>query len=246
MSLFSRLLIVLMLAAVVSPAAEESYPDARDLVAGVLASLPDIPVQVTAQLQSRNEDGDIEKTLNAEMRLDWRGAVPSAKYSIRDAFGANLEGLIISWQADGTAQFRYFRGDPLVIASLPNLSAPICDTDICWIDLTLSYLWWPGGKTVGSESIRGRFCYIVDIPAPPRKSGTYAGVRLWIDPQLHILLKAESYDSGQNPLRRLEVKSFKKVKDLWLIQNIDIQTLATGHKTVLRVTKADSDTGKKD
>jgi len=243
MSFLLRLFIVLLLTAVASPAAENTYPDAGDLIAGVLAALPDIPVRVTAQLQSRNEDGDVEKTLNAEMRLDWHGAVPSAKYSIRDAFGANLEGLIISWQADGTPQFRYFRGDPLVIASLPNLSASIAGTDICWIDLTLSYLWWPGGKTTGSETIRGRFCYIVEIPAPPRKSGTYAGVRLWIDPQLHILLKAESYDSRNNPLRLLEVKSFKKVNDLWLIQNIDIQTLSTRHKTVLRVTKADSETG---
>ena len=36
-------------------------------------------------------------------------------------------------------------------------------------------------------------------------------------------------------LRLVEVKSFKKVRDLWLIQNLDVQTFPGRHRTSLRV-----------
>ena len=73
------------------------WPDAGELVRGVVAGLPDVPVLIRAQLQSKDRRGVIEGVLNAEMKLDWYGRPPSAEYLIRDAFGAEREALRSSW-----------------------------------------------------------------------------------------------------------------------------------------------------
>ncbi len=215
------------------------YPAARELLDEVVGRLPDVPLRVMSELQARSRDGGIERTLNADMQLDWGGAAPSARYTIRDTFGDALEALEIRFGHGGRKTFRYFRGEPGTPAPLPDLYGNIQNTDICWVDLSLSYLWWPGGETVGSEKIKGRFCFIVDLPAPADEEGLYAGVRLWIDPQIHILLQAAGYDRRGEMVKLLEVKSFKKVRDVWVIQDIDVQSFPVRHKTSLRVRKVE-------
>ncbi|HOW96447.1 MAG TPA: outer membrane lipoprotein-sorting protein [Kiritimatiellia bacterium] len=214
---------------------DASWPDAVELVQGVVAGLPDVPVRMEAQLQSKDRRGTIEGTLNAEMKLDWYGQPPSAEYRIRDAFGAEREALRLDWSEPGRPVYRYSRGEPPASEPLPDLYRPIEGTDISWIDLSLSFLWWPGGRTVGMEKIKGRMCYIVEMPAPAGEAGGYAGVRLWIEPRIRMMLQAAAFDAGGEVLRLVEVKSFKKVRDLWLIQNLDVQTFPGRHRTSLRV-----------
>jgi hypothetical protein len=215
-----------------------AYPPAEQLLSTVTASLPAVPVLVKAQIQSRNAGGEVERSFGADMRLDWHGRPPSAKYTINDAFGDTLEGLNIVWPEAGPRELRYFKGDPPVAAKLENLYGAIQGTDIGWTDLSLSYLWWRGGKTVGAEKIKGRYCYIVDLRAPAGEAGEYAGVRLWIDPQIKILLQAAAYDAQGQLVKMLEVKSFKKIRGVWIIQNLDVQSFPIRHKTTLRVKEA--------
>lgn len=214
-----------------------AYPDAQELLDTVTASLPAVPVVVRAHIQSRNTGGKVERTFGAEMRLDWHGRPPSARYTIRDAFGDALEGLDILWRG-GARELRYFKGDPPVSAKLGDVYAPIQGTDIGWTDLSLSYLWWRGGRTVGAEKIKGRYCYIVDLRAPDAEAGEYAGVRLWIDPQIRIMLQAAAYDAQGQLVKMLEVKSFKKIRGVWIIQDLDVQSFPVRHKTTLRVKEA--------
>ena len=220
-----------------------SYPPAAELLDSVKASLPAVPVLVKAHIQSRNAGGEVERSFSAEMRLDWNGRPPSAKYTIFDAFGGALEGLNIVWRDGAPREFQYFRGDPPVAAKLENLYGTIQETDIGWMDLSLSYLWWCGGQTVGAEKIKGRYCYIVDLRAPAgeaaaAQAGGYAGVRIWIDPQIRILLQAAAYDSQGQLVKLLEVKSFKKIRGVWIIQNLDVQSFPIRHRTTLRVKEA--------
>lgn len=220
------------------PASSFAFPDAEELLRGVTDGLPGIPIRIEAKILARSREGELERTLAAVMDLDWHGAAPKARYEIRDAFGAPLEALEVRWRGPAVQELAYQRGDPLETAPAPALDQPIQETDLSWIDLSLAYLWWPGGTTVGAEKIKGRFCYIVDLPAPPGHAGSYAGVRLWIDPQIRILLEAAAYDAEGRMLKLLEVKSFKKIGDVWVIQNIDVQSFPAKHRTSLRVGNA--------
>lgn len=210
-------------------------PDATALLGDVTAALPEVPIRALATLRSVTRGGQEERTLEAEMLLDWNGRRPSARYTIRDAFGDDLEGLNIVWGRHGAREVTYFEGPRLVRASAPPMHEAIQETDISWNDLSLSFLWWPGGTTAGAETIKGRFCYIVDLPAPPDEASEHAGVRLWIDPQIRILLQAATYGDDGELVKLMEVKSFKRIRDVWVIQNVDVHSFPARHKTSLRV-----------
>lgn len=222
-------------------------PAAQELLDGCIGTLPDIPLVITGQLQSKSKDGDIEAKINVEMLLDWQAEPPTARYTLRDNFGHALEHLSVTWPAqsasrngagelpDETPEYRYFQGDPLVAAPLPVLSDPVRGTDISWMDLSLSFLWWPGGKTVGAEELRSRTCYVLEIPAPPGSFGGCSKVRMWIDPQIHIMLRADAYDGDGTFVRRMDVKGFKKINGRWVIQHVEVESYPSRHRTVLRV-----------
>ena len=219
-----------------SVAADDSkLPPAQELLDGCIGTLPDIPLVITGQLQSKSKDGDIETRINVEMLLDWQAEPPTARYTLRDNFGHALEHLAVTWLPDQPPEYRYFQGDPLVAAPVPVLSEPVRNTDISWMDLSLSFLWWPGGKTVGAEELRSRTCYVLEIPAPADSFGGCSKVRLWIDPQINIMLRADAYGADEKFVRRMDVKGFKKINGRWVIQHVEVESYPSRHRTVLRV-----------
>lgn len=213
----------------------DELPAADAILAGVMGALPDIPLLVTGELQSRSKNGKLEQRLNVEMLLDWQDSPPGARYTLRDTFGATISHLGLSWPADGLVEYRFFKGNPLQASPVPNLAEPIEGTDISWLDLSLAFLRWPGAMMRGSEEVKGRDCFVLDIPAPVGEFGECNGVRVWIDPRINILLRAESFNHESKLMRRLEVKSFRKINDRWFIKDIEIQSHPSRHKTILRV-----------
>ena len=229
---FSALLC--LLAAVPFLHAAEDLPPAQSLLDDVIRALPDRPLLINATLQAKTPDGKTDRKLQLEMLLDWQAQPPQARYTIRDNFGKPLKFLGITWPPDAPTEYHFMQGDPLAGAPTPPLGEQIEDTDITWIDLSLSFIHWKGGRTTGHEEVRGRDCYVVDIDAPKGTPG-YSGVRLWIEPKIHILLRAESYNGKIELMRRLEVKSFKKINDRWFLGEIELQSFPSKHKTYLRV-----------
>ena len=250
----------------------QAQPSADQLLRDVVAGLPMDPIHVSGELLVRKRRGVPVASFGFELDADWGATPPQASYRIRDTFGHTLERLTITHSRD--TAYQYAAGDPLQPAELPNLSGSIQGTDLSWIDLTLAYLWWPGGKIVGEESIRSFDCYIVDIPAPEDGSqrsevrgqkpqstphsplptvhsplptvhsppstphspqSTYSRVRLWIGKKAHMMLQAEGYDADDEIVRRLWVRSCKKVDDRWIIKDMEIQRYPVIHRTKLRV-----------
>jgi len=220
----------------------QSDPSAGSLLQEVVARLPREPLTIAGDLKVRERKGLVVQELSFGMRLDW-GSVPStARYTIRDHFGTELEQLTVI--RDGASlRVEYAAGSPPAAAAAPDLYASIQGTDLSWIDLTLSFLWWPDGLIVGQEQVKGRPCYVVEVRAPDaaaaeRSAQTarrYAGARLWIDQDLRMLLQAEGYDADGVAVRRLWVKSFKKIDDRWMIKDMEIQSYPAAHRTKLRV-----------
>ncbi len=229
-----KLVLVIALLAGAAPA-QAQPPDGEQLMMRVRAALPYIPLRITGELQSRDRRGNIVRVNPVEMELDWGAEPPTALYVIRDRFGEETERLEIAWRPGAPAEYTYAQGDPPEPVALEDLNRPIDGLNLDWADLSLSFLWWSGARVVGSERVRGRFCYIVDIPAPENEVTRYAGVRLWIDPETSLLMQADAYDARNRPLRRLQVKSLRKIDDIWMVQNLDIVDHATRERVTLRV-----------
>ena len=55
-----------------------------------------------------------------------------------------------------------------------------------------------------------------------------------------MLLHTAANDAGGIRTRLLQVKSFKKINKVWMIQNLDMQSFPSGHKTVMRVRQVET------
>lgn len=201
----------------------------------VIQALPDIPLVVQGDLTRRDEHGDAEKVLRVEMVLDWKAEVPTARYTVRDAFGDTLEHLAITWRHPGSPEYQYLEGSPLRAAPLPPLNQSIQATDVTWLDLSLSFLWWTGGVRQGEADVRGRLCDVVDVSAPEGYPADFDGMRLWLDRKIGVVMRAEGYDRAGALVRRMDVKSFKKINGRWVIKDIEFQSFPDKTKTGLRV-----------
>ena len=220
----------------------------QPILDAVVAHLPMDALEIHGDITVRKRRGVVLQQFKFDMALNW-GAVPSsASYTIRDGFGKVLESLSIQRSKTIGVRVAYRVGDDDGAPRSLPLYTRIQKTDISWADLTLAFLWWPDSKVVGEDKIRGRDCFVLEVPAPAdetvEKEATaaeastglpYASVRIWIDREMLMLLQAEGLNAKGKPIRKLWVKSLKKIDGQWLIKDMEIQSFPPIHRTRLRI-----------
>lgn len=217
-----------------TPSAER-LPPASELMQGLMKRLPSQSILLTGDLLTAATDEEERTRRGVAILLCYPTL---AQYTIMDAFGRDREQLTVR-RGNGTAAFQYQSGNPLTNAAAPGLGTVIDGTVLTWMDLTLSFLWWPEARTLGLADVRGQPCYMVDAHAPAGSTAPYARVRMWVDTRASMMLMAEGYDALNTPLRRISVKSFKKINDEWMIKDLEIRDLKSERQTVLRVRNAE-------
>lgn len=223
----------------------EALPAAVELLEKVRRTLPREPLLIKGRLQSGGRLGQLATTHYTEVGLSL-GASPSrAVYTLSDAFGTPTERLTVVRHSLPEVQFQYETGQPFTPAPLPDLARTLAGTDLTWNDLSLAFLWWPEGQTLGRDIVKNRECWIVALAAPDGPGNTPAGaeadtpravrLRLWIDTALFLLLQMEDYSPTGQPVRRLSVKNLKKIGEQWMIKNMEIRALPSRHRTVIQI-----------
>jgi hypothetical protein len=208
-------------------------PAVDELMANLLARLPTKPITLNGELVT-TADNTPKSRLNIIIQLRYP---QEATYTIYDTFGKSLQQLTVK-RNNGLTTYRYLAGDPLVSAAVPSLETRIQDTALCWMDLTLGFLWWNGGKIIGRVEARGQPCYLLDRRAPQEEMAPYARVQIWIDTRISMLIQADGYDKLENLSRRLSIKSFKKINHEWMIKDLEVEDLPTQSTTLLRIRDA--------
>jgi hypothetical protein len=216
-------------------------PTAQGLLDDVVAQLPREPLRIEGDIIVRKRRGVVLSQLTFEMSLHWGEAPARARYTIRDAGGSDLEQLTLTRQGSGSPALEYASGNPLARAALPDLAQRIQDTDLSWMDLSLSFLWWRGGRITGTDRVRGRECYVVEVPSPAPR-GAYTAARLWVDRELHMLLRAEGCGADGKVIRRLWVDSLKRVDARWIIKDLEVEGPDPVHRTRLTVREVRTET----
>jgi len=191
---------------------------ADDILAYVRTKLPADPIALTGTLKVRNPKGFTLTRLPVEMELDWGAVKPSAAYRIGD------ETLDISWQ-QGYPSYTFSTE-----GALP--SSAILGTGITWADLSFSVLWWPNAKLIDEGKKINRECYVVDVPVPDSPNT----MRLWIEKKMGMLLEAQTLDEEKQQIRRMKIKSIKKMDGMWVAKDLEITDKASGNKTALQIT----------
>jgi len=105
-------------------------------------------------------------------------------------------------------------------------------TDLTYEDLALKFLYWPNSQLLGSENIRSRNCWKLELQ-PSSKDSQYSRVVLWVDKASGALMRLEGYDSKGQLAKRFEVVSAQKIDDRWFLKQMRIETLQPGSNHVL-------------
>lgn len=211
---------------------------ASRLLENIVRQLSRETISISGDITVRKRHGVVAKELQFELAADWDSVPPVAHYTIRDPVGPAQERMSIIRAEGEPPRFEYAEGIPLSHSKPPNIFDTIRGTDISWADLTLSFLWWRDAIVKGADTIKGRECYLVEVRSPESADAAdkgYARVLLWVDKELQMLLKAEGYNSRDDLMRRLWVKSFKKINDRWMLKDMEIESVPTLHRTRLHV-----------
>lgn len=214
-------------------AAVAELPAVDELMANLLARLPVRPITLTGDLVTTAESTPTSK-FNIVIQLQYP---EKATYTLCDIFGKSLEQLTVH-RHKGLTTYRYLSGDPLTPAAIPSQAARIQNTALCWMDLTLGFLWWHGGKIIGRVEARGQPCYLLDRRAPQEEVSPYARVQLWVDTRISMLIQADGYDKLENLSRRLSIKSFRKIHNEWMVKDLEVEDLANQITTLLHIRDA--------
>lgn len=212
----------------------EPYPSADRILADVRAAFPRERVEMSGELQTLGDDGNVAVEYGVELALHWMADQPAAELKLYDAFGAPLATCSIRYTdaRQGMAEYVFSgTGDG---THPPSVDETIGETVLTWRDLSLEFLWWTNGFYSGENSKKGRPCYILDVPAPEAVSGAHSA-RLWIDREVRALLSAEFFDAEHRSIKKIDVKSFKKVDDLWTLQKLEVVVYPSRRKTILRI-----------
>lgn len=242
-----------------SAGGQEETPPSTNLPSGqrildlVASQLPMDPLLISGRMVVRKQRGVVLKEVRFDMNLNWGAKPATATYTIRDMAGRSLEQLVVTRDGNGANKYTYSAGDPLAGVPVPNIHTPVQSTDATWADMTLAFLWWKNGVTVGTDSVKGFDCYLVDVPAQKAPdevthaalaTSPYAKVRLWIEQKHCLMLQAEGYDTSDRAVRRLWVRSVKKINNRWMIKDMEIQGPSPVHRTKLVVDTVRDSTGK--
>jgi serpin B len=201
----------------------EAIP-ADDILAYVRTKLPSDPIKLTGTLKVRTVKGFTKTSLPVAMQLNWGAAVPTATYRIGD------QSLKITWK-NNQPGYRFSNPEN-------KPASEILNTGLTWTDLSFSVLWWKNAILVKEEKKINRDCYVVEVPIPDSNHT----MRLWIEKKMGMLLEAQTLDSRKKEIRRMKIRSIKKLDGMWVAKDLEITTSASDHKTTLQVTDLQRET----
>lgn len=103
----------------------------------------------------------------------------------------------------------------------------IAGTDVCYEDLSLRFLYWQGGKMVdaGDDArIKGRDCYVVEVPNPNPAVGQFAWVRMWVDKDNGTTWQIDGYGKDGKLKKRFSITSVQRLSDgSWFFKQMKLE-----------------------
>ena len=207
---------------------------AEALMQKVRLSMPEVPLELEAGIRVLDAQGRNLRTVHAEALLTPAEGGRTARYELFDAFGSVLAQMNVAL-GQGRAEFSYALGDPPQAAPLPDLFGPVEGTEISWMELSLSFFWWPNPRLVGTEKVANRWeCQIVEIDCPAEYGVGWSQIRLWVAPAYNAVVRGEAWRGGR-AVKRFEVKSVKKLRQVYMIGDMEVKNLETGARARLKV-----------
>ena len=206
------------------PEADTADADAAAILARVRSSIPEVPLSMSARVTNLDPYG---KPIG---RIDARGELfPAAKGE-----PTTLRYTLLS--PEETVSVRLLPGAPEAIPPV-DWRARIRDSIATWGDLSFSFFHWKNPRIAGHETLPGRGpCTILSLDAPAGFEGD--GARLWVHDGYGAVLRGEILLAGR-PVKRYEVLSVRKLRQIYMIGEMEILSPATKERSRLKISDLD-------
>lgn len=145
--------------------------------------------------------------------------------SIRFIFDDPAQIIYLDTRNNSFSLFEGMGGAEMKPVDSSKYDQTIRGTDATYDDLSMRFLYWPNAKIERLDRVKGRECWLVRVRNPGR-SGAYATVDVWIDRGSGAMVKMIGYNSQGRPIRRFEVLSGKKFGDIWMVDEMRIETIS--------------------
>jgi len=219
-------------------AVEEENLSASEILAACTRIIPTERLLLKGSLTVRRLRGIVMAEHPYKLLMDWGATPPTAEVLLLDEKGTTLvERAVLIRSAGQPAQIRLYEGVEQKPVASPTYAGRIRGTDMTWMDLTLDFLWWKDVRfddTPRGTSHNGRDCDIL-VTVPPGPIPGCSAVRVWVDRQLRCVMQAEQLDPQGNAVRKMWVQRVKKMDNRWMIRDMEIESLNSGHRTRLSV-----------
>ena len=166
----------------------------------------------------------------SQQQIDLQGQLRQEEKIVR--FHLIQNGPVIRYifnDPDETLQLRIGEKDSRLVEinrsgseKITRLSEPVRGTAITYEDLALKFLYWPNGRVIGSNFIRTRNCWKLQLRAPD-PDPQYGSILLWVDKESGALMRMEGYDSAGKLIKRFEVVSAQKIDDRWYLKQMRVE-----------------------
>jgi hypothetical protein len=113
---------------------------------------------------------------------------------------------VILHQAQGAAKGSIIvPQQPVRAIKASQMNEGLFDSDLSYQDAVENFFAWKKQALVGSETINGVSCQILESKPDSSSVSVYAKVRSWIDPQRFVPMRIEKYSSSGELVRRIDV-----------------------------------------
>lgn len=179
------------------------------------------------------------RTYPGTLAGEW-GVTPRTRLELAPLPGENSPRHFLQWNGPEARIWAHI-GDQTRLLTADQLHQPLLPgITITPFDLQMPFIYWNDYVYEGSRRLRGRGVHFF-LLYPPESDPRYAemgGVRVAIDADFNVTVRAETLDLDGNVLKRLEVQSVKKVQEQWIVRRIDLIDLQTRDRTRLEVQAA--------
>jgi hypothetical protein len=220
-----------------SEAVLEAPTSAEALMAESLERLPAEPITMKGRLTMRRPRGIPSKEFDFRVDANWGAEPPTVRYLVSSVRGELLEQVVA--RGGATSELVRAVGPQLEPSAAPAWNDRIQGSDVTWLDVSLGFLWWKNPRLAGEATVKGRLCDIVELE-PPMPVPNCAKMRICLDRELKVLMRAEELDAQGRTTRQMWVRAVKKIKtaagaERWMVRDIEVETRGSGHRTRLHV-----------
>lgn len=153
------------------------------------------------------EDPPGTKTVSHQLQIKERRTGGSTDVLVQVLWPKEQKGEAVLLQRSGDSAptgYRFTLPDKVAALKPGDLEGPLLGGDLAIQDLVDSFFSWERQALVGTETIDGRECRILESKPGSGQASPYGSVRSWIDPDRLVPLRVEKFDKSGQLVRRID------------------------------------------